>query len=101
MVAIADDGSVAAFSGFVGAANTPSLTVFNAQTGAILFSEGPAAAGSGGGTVGVSRAGAYVTWTTDNGLLVFNAPSGTQRAAVAFEGPNEISDSGDYIATCK
>lgn len=103
MIDVSDDGSTAAFSAFIpngGSASTPSLTVFDAQTGAVRFSKGAADAGAGGGTVGLSSKGAFVTWTSETGLLVFDGATGAKRDEIKVEGPNEISDSGLYVASC-
>jgi len=99
---VSDDGTVAAFNGFIpnGQTSTPSLTVLNAQTGKVLFEKGEADAGAGAGTVAVSKAGSYLTWSTAKGLLIYDSPTGTLRDTVQVDGPNEMSDSGAYIAGC-
>ena len=97
---VSDDGTVVAFNGFLTPGNVPSLTVLAAQTGTGRFEKGPADAGAGAGTVAVSKAGAYVTWSTANGLKVYDSPTGTLRDTVSAGGPNEISDNGAYIAGC-
>ena len=101
-----DDGTTAAFSSFIPnptdpkAPPTPSLHVFNAQTGAVLYKADQAVAGAGGGTVATSKNGNYVSWSTANGLAVFS-PRGIVRDVVtAASGPNELSDSGVYVASC-
>lgn len=103
-LSVSDSGTVVAFNGFIpapGQKSTPSLHVFDAQTGKVLFTKGAADAGTGAGTVAVSKAGAYVTWSSSLGLIVYSAPAGTLRDKLASVfGPNEISDSGDYIASC-
>jgi hypothetical protein len=105
VLGVSDDGTTAAFSAFIPnptdpqAAPTPSLHVFNAQTGAVLYKADQAIAGAGGGTVAVSKNGNYVSWSTAKGLAVFS-PRGVLRDMVAASGPNELSDSGVYVASC-
>ena len=101
---VSDDGTTAAFSAFIPDPNggqdaTPSLHVFNAQTGAVLFDADQKVAGAGAGTVSVSKNGNYVSWSTANGLVVFS-PRGQVRDIIKGGGPNELSDSGAYVVTC-
>ena len=72
---------------------------FEAQSGKELFRKGAADAGTGAGTVGTSVNGSFITWTTANGIVVY-ANDGAKRTTLAAEGPNEISDKGDFLATC-
>ena len=102
---VSDDGTTAAFNAFIpdpsgGQGSTPSLHVFNAQTGAVLYTADEKIAGAGAGTVAVSKNGAYVSWSTANGLAIFS-PRGVVRDMItAASGPNELSDSGTYVASC-
>jgi hypothetical protein len=66
----------------------------------VLYKADQSVAGAGGGTVATSKNGAYVSWSTANGLAVFS-PRGVVRDMVtAASGPNELSDSGVYVASC-
>jgi len=100
-IAISDDGTTAVFSAFVpqGQSGIPLLVAFNAQTGKELFRKGTADAGAQAGTVGTSVNGSFITWSTANGIVVYDG-KGAKRTTLAAEGPNEISDSGDFLATC-
>jgi len=93
VAAVSDNGSAAAFSGY--AAGTPTVFVFDLQTGRLRFNATCAAA-EGGGPVTLSPSGAWVAWSASNVLQVYDGATGAARGAPVKIGGGRcvVSDSG-------
>ena len=100
-VDISDDGSVAAFSGFLiqGKNYIPQLWVFDAQTGKVRFTKNLGVGGAGG-PVQLSENGTWVAWSTGDSVMILNGLTGAVRDTIqmGWNCPAVLSDSGDYVA---
>ena len=99
---MSDDGSTAAFSGWLwdASGNISSwLLVWDAQTGKLRFSlQEPLARG---GPCTLSGSGAWVAWTQGDSIAVVDGATGAQRGSALPMGWNteaQISDDGNTVA---
>ncbi len=100
-VGISDDGSTAAFCGFVasGATTIATLWVFDAQTGAVKYTK-PMPGQGHGGPVQVSANGTWIAWTSGDSVIVLDGTTGAVRDTIAMDWNTmaALSDSGAYLA---
>ena len=97
VVAVSDDGSTAAFSGYAGGA--PMLWVFDLQSGRQRFNATAPPECYGSGPVTLSATGAWAAWSASNLLLVYDGATGAQRGAPVKIGGGRcvVSDSGALV----
>ena len=97
-ISISDDGSIAAFTGFVqqGSQTVNTMWIINAQTGAVLFTK----TAPDGGPVQVSENGTWVAWTTGDSVVIYSSATGAVRDTIQMDWNCEaqLSDDGSYVA---